>query len=1391
MPEPPSPLVHPAAGPRSRQAATANLAATRAGVPTLISDKPDYHPGDSVTLTGGGWAPREIVTIFMTVEPVTHGPVTLTSTADDSGAFTNSDYVVQRSDVRVVFRATASGAMGDKAASLTFTDTDSSTSSNPLSLSVTSPGTVISGNPATFPVTVYYNTYTTSSKCPVNLSFTSGIPAGGTGGVSSTTSCNPTACTTGTATSPVVSSVATSMSITGTMTPGNYTVGITGVPQGVGTTCGNGSSNETGSAALHVRDADTLSVSAESGVHGGPVTLSATFSPAVSGETIAFAINGGAVGSGTTNSSGVATYTLNPITYAAGSYTIGASFADNGTYEAASGSNTLTVAAYGTATQLVFTTQPGNGTAGGNLSTQPVVTIEDAEGNTVASASNSITLAIGTNAGGGTLTVAANPLAASSGAATFSGVAINKTGTGYTLTAAATGLTTATSSTFNVTAATASQLVFTTQPSGGQGGLAWASFGQPVVTVEDTYGNTVTTSSASVTLAISTNPSSGTLTCTANPKTASSGVATFAGCQINNTGNGYVLQASASGLTSVYSNPFQITSPTAVTLQSVKATAQDGGVLLEWRTGFEVSNLGFHIYREDNGRRVRVTASSPVAGSALLAGAQTRLTAGNSYRWWDPEGSVGSVYFVEDIDIGGARKLSEPVSVRPGVGSPGGARRAVSRLLSEVGRAGADSPAFLRMAPAGRVPEAKTVTPTQAEKQFALAAGPAVKIGVQQAGWYRVTQPQLVAAGLDPNVNPRSLQLYANGAQQPILVEGEAGGGFGPQGAIDFYGTPVDTIWSGTQEYWLVSGKGPGLRIGSADASGGAAGATSFPSTIQWQPRTLYFAALLNGDADANSFFGPVLDAGDRLSQALTITHLDSGASGSSPLQVTLQGATAGPHAVTVTLNGAAVGNMTFSDPTNSSATFEVPNSSLQEGSNTLGLTVTGETSDTSVVDTVQLTYPHSYIADSNSLLLTAASGQKVTVSGFTDSSIQVVDITNPSEASLSPGVVSAGAVTFVAQGGGTRTLLAVGSSQIASPASIVASAGSSWHSVQPGADMVIIAHASLLSAAAPLAALRQSQGHTVQAIDVQDLYNEFDFGVESPYAIRNFLLTAQANWETKPAYVLLLGNGTFDPRNYLQTAIPDLVPVKMVDASLLETASDDWYADFNDDGIPEMAIGRIPAETVTDASNAVNRLIAYDQAGGVWKNQALLVAGVDEDPATDNFEGFTATVQALLPGTMAATKILAGSDPQASAEVLAGLNAGESLVNYVGHGSSEVWADGLLSTEQAGSLSNGSATPMVLSMTCLNGYFEDVYTEALAKALVLAGPGGGAVAVWASSALTVAPAASNLNQAMVTALYAPGATIGQAARAAKSGATDMDVRRTWILFGDPAMKLQ
>src|SRR5439155_13539114 len=91
---------------------------------------------------------------------------------------------------------------------------------------------------------------------------------------------------------------------------------------------------------------------------------------------------------------------------------------------------------------------------------------------------------------------------------------------------------------------------------------------------------------------------------------------------------------------------------TAVKLASATATRYDTGTFVQWRTGYEVDNLGFHVYREIGGVRTRVTAGL-LAGSALLVGHGTASGAGNSYGFWDAGRETGTTYWLADVDLQG------------------------------------------------------------------------------------------------------------------------------------------------------------------------------------------------------------------------------------------------------------------------------------------------------------------------------------------------------------------------------------------------------------------------------------------------------------------------------------------------------------------------------------------------------------------------------------------------------------------------------------------------------------------------------------------------------------------------------------------------------------------
>jgi hypothetical protein len=209
--------------------------------------------------------------------------------------------------------------------------------------------------------------------------------------------------------------------------------------------------------------------------------------------------------------------------------------------------------------KLGFIQKPIASSGGRALPYQPKVAIQDLGGNTVASNTSAVTLAL-TAPSGATLTCTTNPLAATAGIATFAGCKVDLVGT-YTLSATALSLTGATSSSFAIAVGPAAQLAFSQQPSGATANVAFDT--QPKLTIQDLGGNTVTANTSSVTLAL-TVPDGATLACAANTVSAVAGVATFSGCEVD-VADDYTLTATDGALTPVDSDVFTIDAPGVIT----------------------------------------------------------------------------------------------------------------------------------------------------------------------------------------------------------------------------------------------------------------------------------------------------------------------------------------------------------------------------------------------------------------------------------------------------------------------------------------------------------------------------------------------------------------------------------------------------------------------------------------------------------------------------------------------------------------------------------------------------------------------------------------------------------------------------------------------------------
>ncbi|HEY5013806.1 MAG TPA: hypothetical protein VIK61_14030, partial [Acidimicrobiia bacterium] len=357
----------------------------------------------------------------------------------------------------------------------------------------------------------------------------------------------------------------------------------------------------------------------------------------------------------------------------AGTYTLTAT--DGALTSAVSSSVEITTVA----AKLAFTTEPSGTASGGSaFAIQPVVKIQDATGHTIVANTSSVVLTITGGGGGSTLACTGTTTkVAVAGVATFAGCKVDHTGT-YTLTATDAPLTSAISTTIVIASGAAAKLAFTTEPAGATGGVSLAT--QPVVTVQDLGGNTVTANTTAVTLTITT-PAGAALACTANPKAAVAGVATFAGCKIDLIGT-YTLTAADGSLTTAVSSSVTITLGQAAKLAfTTQPGSSTGGVAFAAQPVVKVQDLGGNTVTSNTssvtlaittpaGATLACTANPKAAVAGIATFAACKIDLEGTYTLTATDGALTSaISGSSTITVGAAvalRYLGQPVGGAPG-----------------------------------------------------------------------------------------------------------------------------------------------------------------------------------------------------------------------------------------------------------------------------------------------------------------------------------------------------------------------------------------------------------------------------------------------------------------------------------------------------------------------------------------------------------------------------------------------------------------------------------------------------------------------------------------------------------------------------------------------------
>ncbi len=499
--------------------------------------------------------------------------------------------------------------------------------------------------------------------------------------------------------------------------------------------------------------------------------------------------------------------------------------------------------------------------------------------------------------------------------------------------------------------------------------------------------------------------------------------------------------------------------------------------------------------------------------------------------------------------------------------------------------------------------------------------------------------------------------------------------------------------------------------------------------------------------------------------------------------------------------------------------------SKLKEGDNLLNFTELPHAGERLVAlgvpwiyfDWFEVCYSRRFVAENNELFFAAPeSGRhQYRTEGLTDPQVFAFDISDPFRPRrLTNPQVAAGkstTVTFDCDGDAGTRILVLADSAIRKPRSLSFYEPPDFRHLSE-ADYIIISDPLFFKQLQVLADYRRSQGLRVALVDIHDLYRQFNHGIFHPVAIRNFLAFAFANWKKPPQYVVLAGWGHWNFKGYGEFPCPpSYIPPNLayVDPWQGEVDSTTLLATLvGDDPVPDVHIGRIPAKSPEELERYIRKVIAYESSTAQQgESKAVFVADNVPDRAGD----FVATtnglidtyfgaesgfeVQKILLNDLGCGKAKTPECEKVKDAIIAALNSGQVLLlNFLGHATIGAWThETVLEATDVSRLNPGRRLPVLLSMTCLDGYWYHPSEPSLVRELMFSP--GGIIAAFAPSGMGLTGGHDALHRGFFDALFKKGIwelgpAIMEARRRLYESGTNYDLLYTYTLFGDPALRI-
>lgn len=847
--------------------------------------------------------------------------------------------------------------------------------------------------------------------------------------------------------------------------------------------------------------------------------------------------------------------------------------------------------------------------------------------------------------------------------------------------------------------------------------------------------------------------------------------------------------AATSGEVEDYRIPIMGGVPTPVTLAYFNATRMGSNVKFEWMTSTEVGNAGFNLYVESNGYISLLTTT--MIPSTVVDSVQ-----GTRYEITLP--AEGDTFFIEDISLDGESGMHGPFQT----GQPYGSKIIPDRInLKEIYKEHINKYTGRQQSMKAGLKVPQIAFDPRTSNRSGSYLSTTLNFLVDETGIYHVTYEMLKDAGLDlKGVQTSRITLTSGGKQVPLYFGGPTGAKFGPGKYFEFYGQALDTLYTDRNVYKLqvINKAAVQISTNSLLLPKNAAFPNSYSETVTvndqlkysyFSPSSLsdpWYSTIMNVQATPKSW-----------NYTFTIDNLAS-ANDTASLNLVVWGTTSWPaitsdHHLIAMVNGVQVADVRFDGRIEKIITASIPAGALVNGTNTLTLIMpadTGSSFEYINLDRFSVAYSRTFAAQ-NGVLDFTSNAKAFKVTNLPEDAVTVYRETNGKFERIKNVTVKpengAYSATF-AGNGKTATYHVYANSALLTPVFEVARTPVNLNT---RAQYLIISHPDFINSLQPLVDARKAQGLTVNVVDVNDVYEQYGYGITDPQAIKRYINYAGSKLGTK--YVLLVGGDTYDYRNYLGLNSVSYIPS-------LYTATDDYarfapvdplYTDIDGDNLPDLPIGRFPVRTTAELNLMIQKTLSY--SGRSDLNTAVF--------ASDRFDGSVAfkdisdSMASRLPQDWSSQSIHlddAASVAAARQQLIDAMNANPALVSYTGHSGPTVWTfSGLFNTTHAAALANTEPF-VVVQWGCFNTYYVDPLNNHLTQSFLFSGNQGAAVVMGASTR-TDSVSEQMLGELLMPRLAQQGVTIGDAMQAAKDELAGVkpgvvDVLLGWTLMGDPAL---